>query len=566
MTRRVAAAGIAALLFIRAQAFIAITEILRNPTGNETQKPGGASHEFIEFCNFGALSFALDGLYLTDGSDSDSVVARQTPIAGHETCIYNSTSLPPGRCALILDRDYSSTAPAHNHPIDSGAILLTVTNATLGSGLTNSRGVVLYRGTGSRIDTIIAAAVDAGQELSLSAGAFTLSPSSQSHEGHSLIPARLLLAPPHYHHTQHKTSAGHFEHIHDGWIFETDLTESQDRSAAVCSVVALAAHVSTAGAASIYAGDSVNANTLLSPVQLQPQASPIRTSFRVPFDTTHYRICIETPAISFCRDINTSVFQVPAGIIRFSEIFPAKTEMAPEWIEVYNTGSIDVDLQDWRLADRRDTASIASTSLIVPANAYHLITRDAHLFLSAYPDLTAVTTELDDWITLNDYGDTLYLVDKFGAVQDSLSYESDWFEDWLNGGLERIDFALSGFNRKAWAQTDSATPGTDNALASWRNDATLEIGPIPFTPDGDGRDDLLRITLSYPSDAKVEVSILGFNGKELIRFDRITRRSIRWTGYIAKNVKAAPGPIFVIATFKQGSREWLIRKKGVVWW
>ena len=83
-----------------------VSEIYRDPPGTEGSLGGGASHEFVELTNLGSDSVALDRLFITNGLEADSIVPMREPLTGHESCLYNAGSIPPGATALLLDSDY----------------------------------------------------------------------------------------------------------------------------------------------------------------------------------------------------------------------------------------------------------------------------------------------------------------------------------------------------------------------------------------------------------------------------------------------------------------------------
>ena len=110
-----------------------ITEVMANPLAE-------GSGEFVEL--FNATSGALDasGLVIDDGDSTDNVVGWDG----------GSTEVPAGGYAVILDQDYDLAAGPYAIPAE--AVLLTVPNKTIGSGLSINDAVTLWR-NGAQVST-----------------------------------------------------------------------------------------------------------------------------------------------------------------------------------------------------------------------------------------------------------------------------------------------------------------------------------------------------------------------------------------------------------------------------
>jgi hypothetical protein len=100
----------------------------------------------------------------------------------------------------------------------------------------------------------------------------------------------------------------------------------------------------------------------------------------------------------------------------------------------------------------------------------------------------------------------------------------------------------------------------------WRavSQPSLSIGPTPFTPDGDGRDDKLLISLLLPAETTVRLSIIGANGMTLYTFPTIAEKQY-WTGNTSSGHPAPIGPFYVIAEYIKNGNKSIIRNRGVLW-
>ena len=101
---------------VEGPADVVITEVMANPTDE-------GSGEFVELLNRGAAPVDLAGWVVSDGDRQDILV----PAPGRGDAQGGGMLLLPGRYALVLD-------PDHPDP-PGGALLLTVSDAALGNGL-----------------------------------------------------------------------------------------------------------------------------------------------------------------------------------------------------------------------------------------------------------------------------------------------------------------------------------------------------------------------------------------------------------------------------------------------
>ena len=93
-----------------------------------------------------------------------------------------------------------------------------------------------------------------------------------------------------------------------------------------------------------------------------------------------------------------------------------KANEGHEWIELYNPGSADIDINGWTLASSDSTPSIILTGTIL-AGGYYLLERDTD---NAVFDITA------DFIysgALSNLGESLLLSDNFGASVDAANQD-----------------------------------------------------------------------------------------------------------------------------------------------
>jgi len=207
--------------------------------------------------------------------------------------------------------------------------------------------------------------------------------------------------------------------------------------------------------------------------------------------------------------------------LRINEINFLSDDQEPEWIELINTGTTPVFLNGWSLMDARDTILI-DTAAVIEGNAY-LVLSEADL-----PEKYNLSADrlllIKNLPTLNDQGDFLQISSPAGMTVEEVSYEIDWLEgeSWRRVSLERINPALNSTRRENWGPClDAAggTPGRRNSLFVTKDPGTMEItaAPNPFSPDGDGTDDVTMISGRLASSsARIKVQIFDLMGR-LIR-------------------------------------------------
>ena len=551
---------------------IVITEIQRDPAGSETASPGGASHEFVEIVNFSTDTVSIDSLCLTDGVEADTVIPWPAPLAIHSDCSTGSNLLPPGACAVILDRDYSAAAasvPSSRLPIRAGTILLTVADAELGNGLAGDDGIMLYKGTKTLISRILWCAADVPiAAVTPVGGKIVLSEPRSVPEGFSVVPISFLFDSIRYGICTDSLTPGSFELLNNYWFAEWKFGpfDTAQRVFA-CTLACLKSGVPPQAPV----GYSV---ILQSAAQTQTAAQGMCTlqesrasaSFFLPLDSLSCFLHLTEQSNETVWPIDLSQLWTPASPVKINELFPRANAGEPEWFELVNVSQMTINLKNWLFGNSEDTAVIASRDLFLTPGDFLVLTSAAGLFGSRYPakNRTAVPP---DWHPLNNYNDTLCLWDAKRNTKERVCWRSEWFGGWTSQSLERISFSSSGMDAASWVLAQSPTPGQPNGAIFWRAGVQplLDAGPLPFTPNSDGRDDVLSIITQLPAGYSATISIYGFSGKKLRDFSGLSARQIFWDGKQDNGSPAPVGPFFVVleATSSKGTA--ILRKKGVLW-
>jgi hypothetical protein len=546
---------------------IIITEIFRDPTGSESLLCGGASHEFVEITNFGPETLFISNLFITDGSESDSIVTCSRVISGHERCLYGKKILVPGQTALILDPDYRSAVDSLHCTmhIEDSTVLWENGDKEIGNGLVSTDGLIIYRGTKSQIDTVLAIASDGEETLSKpNTGKLTCTV-DEAAEGVSIVPTNSLQRPLAYSNNSSGLSPGKYEHHIDEWILEYKFINGGELQKTVsCSLMIRPVTVKFQERLdwSLFYDIGPSRKTFTSG-EILPSFTTQTFSIELPLDTQQYFMA----AGKSVREIDVSIIWTPAASLRINELFPRSIPNSePEWFEITNISSMTINLQNWRFGCSENSIIMTTVPYYLKKGAFCIVTSNPILFKSKYP-LVPNVVKADHWYTLNNSRDTLQLFNQSGIPVDTIYYDSDNLPEWKAQSIERIDASKNGTARGAWSVSENSTPGIPNSASSWRNTPSIFIdaGPVPFTPNNDGHDDLYKIICKIPSEQTITISILSFDGKVVKTFTGPSQPEYLWDGRDSRGKLIPNGPFFVVIKIDGDKKNSVIRKKGVIW-
>jgi PKD repeat protein len=183
-----------------------------------------------------------------------------------------------------------------------------------------------------------------------------------------------------------------------------------------------------------------------------------------------------------------------------------------EFIELYNTGTVSVNLKDWYFS--KGITYVFPDYSMAPGT-YYLIAREAASMLYTFGVTCAQWTDG----FLDDAGEPIVLKDAIGQVKDSVYYlpTAPWPTSPNNGGpsLTFCNTALDNLVAENWSASTNqvavnglgqpifASPGT-----SCSSGANLVITEIMFNPPESGTDSLEFIEIYNPGNA---LDLNGFN-------------------------------------------------------
>lgn len=161
---------------------------------------------------------------------------------------------------------------------------------------------------------------------------------------------------------------------------------------------------------------------------------------------------------------------------------------------------------------------------------------------------------------LSNDGDAVILSDQTGRVIDSVAYSPAWHQpnipDAAGRSLERVNPNLGSNDPLNWATSASpsgGTPGVQNSLFALEkpSSGSLSISPNPFSPDGDGFEDVTLIQYNLPlTTATIRVRIFDLKGRMIrtLADGEVAGSSgeLVWNGFDAWGRRCRIGPYVVL--------------------
>ena len=196
--------------------------------------------------------------------------------------------------------------------------------------------------------------------------------------------------------------------------------------------------------------------------------------------------------------------------LAINEIMYSPGTPGPEWVELYNGTGSSVELSSYVFSD--PDAAAALPGYLLEPGAYAILCPDAQGFSDAWSGVQCAVLTPSCWPTLNNAGDTLSLGD--GTLTDWVPFSADWGGG-SNVSLERRSPAERGWLAENWGScTTGATPGRANSICGQQGGPFLSAWPEVFSPDGDGVDDRIEITLNVPGQGcSAEARVYDVTGR-----------------------------------------------------
>ncbi|MFO7949179.1 MAG: lamin tail domain-containing protein [Candidatus Fermentibacteraceae bacterium] len=547
-----------------------------------------ACDEMIELYYPGPGVFDLTGCRFTDGDAVDSLVAMEPGSVSDPDAAYGSY-LPEGCFALILDKDYPDGEQPYDLP--PGTLVLTVTNAALGNGLTGSDPITLYGPGGTTNDFVMSTYGTPVPDDD---------PLERDDDGLDGIPfdpgtggsvQRIDLEGPDrednwFSSSEGPTPGGPPPEVYTGPDAAVTLLTADPPMGAPESQVTLTSFLTSAGTEPIGQGDLVLAlyedadgDSLAEPSEeifsWTAGAMSPGDSIQIPAQWTAADAPALLLAVSHCQaDTNPAndtarvIWNRPYSLV-INEIMYSPAPGRPEWVELHVCpGTGPVDLAEVRFSDSRDTTSVTEASILLQPGDYAVLCSDSTAFWEAWPDVEAPVIQPQTWPTLNNtnqqgqsWADDLRLSLASGQVIDRVPYGDDWGGD-TGRSLERIEAPAPGWEASNWTGcAEGGTPGGPNSASSGQQGGPfLAVWPSPFSPDGDGHDDVLNISMNAETSGNtVTARIYNVQGRVVKtlteRMECGSSLALQWDGSDENGARMPVGRYIVFLRCRPASGE-----------
>jgi hypothetical protein len=208
------------------------------------------------------------------------------------------------------------------------------------------------------------------------------------------------------------------------------------------------------------------------------------------------------------------------GSLVINEIMYDPQDWAPAFIELYNPGIDHMDLKEISLElIKKGSISghhvpVSSRSRMIGPDQYMVLTKDRYHLMNAYKlEESGRWLELKGLTGFSGSGGTIHLTDRSGMMVDRARYHDQMHMELLDNttgvSLERITPERSGADPGNWHSAASlegySTPGKPNSqsMGHAKSDNLLNLEPAVFSPDNDGYEDLLVITVTTGTQGSV---------------------------------------------------------------
>ncbi len=268
----------------------------------------------------------------------------------------------------------------------------------------------------------------------------------------------------------------------------------------------------------------------------------------------------------------------PFGAVTLNELYVTPLAGQVEWVEIANTSQWDLSLRGWSVADARGAigAGVVRDSLVLAAGGMAILAADSSVLSSwslSPDDPFAVP---DRWPGFNDDGDLVRLADPAGLVSDTVRYARDWGIE-RGYSLEKLRPKLPSAAKSSWTRcTDPAggTPGAPNSVFAYTmpGRAAISVQPNPFSPDGDGHEDVAVFSLTFPSSlvaARLRIfDVAGRRVRELLADEPCgPHRLVVWDGRDDQGRPCRVGPYVALLEWRTADgRSGVQRQVVVVAW
>ena len=221
-----------------------------------------------------------------------------------------------------------------------------------------------------------------------------------------------------------------------------------------------------------------------------------------------------------------------AGDVNINEIMynPPSADKNHEWLEIYNNGTTDINITDWRFfeADTNHRLTLVQGNMTIPMGGYAIIADNATAFLHEHPECTCTVT--DSVFSLHNTEEYIALKNATLDIIDEVTYNASWG---ANGNNKTLELNATG----GWEESlvDGGTPCRRNSVLGTPPQVTnASANPPVIAVNTDITE--LRVDaagIDGPIDVvTVDLSPIGGNASTVMfNIGNYTQDNISWTMY-----------------------------------
>ena len=424
------------------------------------------------------------------------------------------TNLQPQSYAILFESDYNIDSGIYKNIIPHSALILKISDGSFGStGMANStsRPILLLNAQG---DTIEVYTYSANNGVGYSDEKIHLTKDNSSENwGNSLISN----GTPGF---KNSISPPEFDLMLSSIKISSANPKPADKILISATVKNIGENTADNFRVEVYNDKNFDSTTTSSELlyakefsNLQPGDS-LNSSFD--FIVPQQKELLIIAKVIFDKDESTSnnqmtkIFPIALQEAKYNdliinEIMYAPASGEPEWIEIFNTTSLPINLNGWKIGDNSTSTLVTSEDIFVSPHSYLVISKDSTL--TKY-FLVRSQIAIANFPSLNNTGDAVVLKDSFGNNVDSLEYRPSWGGNTNGKSLERINFNISSTDSVNWKTSKSrqkATPGYINSVSP--KDYDIDITDISFSPLTPFLNDTVLIFAKVKNNGKYSADI-----------------------------------------------------------
>ena len=238
------------------------------------------------------------------------------------------------------------------------------------------------------------------------------------------------------------------------------------------------------------------------------------------------------------------------SLVLMNEIYSRGVPTDPDWIELYNSTSSQIDISGYKIYDSGGQAATKPkmafpTGTVIPAKGFFVVVTD-------------ISTSVEpSGFGLSSGGETVWLEDKTGAIIDSVTFAA----------MDTVQSYSRMPDGRVWQLVNKRTRGASNGTSTAVQDqpsvateyALHQNFPNPFNPS-------TVITFAIPRQEQVQLTVYNAIGQRIRTLINSQRpagsHTVVWDGKDNLGREVASGTYFyelVAGTFSKSARMLLVR-------